>query len=569
VSVISAVRVDGFRSLRRTGVTELRDYVPLIGMNGTGKSNLLRALNVFFNDTVDADGRGLDLSEDFTDHLKGKKRQVSIEVTFNVSNKLPKGTPEFVAQYQEGDLLRLRRHWSLLTGTTQLVEDVYAGDRLLQAGGQDRAAALAVIRSVTFRYISNHLRPADIIRDNVRTLRPTLVKRVKQTAAFGQTNVDAAMTEMAKVAEKMFLEMSSRIAAGTKEITSVAADMPDDFADLAFELALRAVSTAGVAQLLERQGSGSQSFILMHLLELLDSAARERGYGWVQQHIWALEEPESFLHAALRSRFAHDLREYADFERRQVLVTTHQDEFVRIGDHAWIAELDNGSTTFRREAAQTAVLESSRLRVTSFQHPLLTWAEVPLVIVEGKTDAAYFRAAAIEAGLRPRWRLITMEDLEPSLGGGSGVVAYLKQNPSLLAARPAYAPVIVLKDWDVNRKEVDDALKAVSPHPTSTAVRIPQDLANPQLGQKFRGIERMLETSVVLSVLPADDLKPASRANDYPLGVEKSALDSHKTRLLDQALAKESLGQYLLSTVSWIDRQVDTALGQAPAELFI
>src|SRR5205085_771315 len=112
----------------------------------------------------------------------------------------------------------------------------------------------------------------------------------------------------------------------------------------------------------------------------------------------------SFLHAALRSRFAHDLREYADYERRQVLVTTHQDEFIRIGDHAWTAKLDGGSTTFTRDPAQAAVLESSRLRVTSFQHPLLTWAEVPLVIVEGTTDAQYLRAAVLEAQLRPRWR---------------------------------------------------------------------------------------------------------------------------------------------------------------------
>jgi energy-coupling factor transporter ATP-binding protein EcfA2 len=570
VSVITDVRVEGFRSLRRGLVSELGDYVPIIGMNGTGKSNLLRALNLFFNETIDDDGRGLDLSGDFTDHLKGKKREVSVEVTFDVaSGLLPKGTPDFVTSYQDSGSLRIRRHWSLLTGTKQLVEDVYAEEQLLESGGQERAAALALIRSVTFRYVSNHVRPSDIIRDNVRTLRPTLVKRAKQTSAFGKTNVDAAMTEMAKVAAKMFSDVSTRVAAGAREIAEVAADMPDDFAELAFDLALRTISSAGVPQLVDRQGSGSQSFILMHLLDLLDSAARERGYGWVQQHIWAVEEPESFLHAALRSRFAHDLREHASHERRQIIVTTHQDEFIRIGDYAWTAKLDGGSTTFTRDSAQDAVLEASRLRVTSFQHPLLTWAEVPLVIVEGYSDAQYLRAAALEVGLRPRWRLITMDDLEPSLGGGSGVVAYLRQNPSLLAARPESAPILVVKDWEVSEKEVNDAKKAAQPHATSTAIRLPEYLANPRLGRKFRGIERMLPTDIVTKMIADNDLIPASKASEFPIGVDKGVLESKKQVLLAAALAADSVGRYMIETVRWIDSQVDVALGKAPPELFL
>lgn len=570
MSVIRAVRVEGFRSLRRARVDDLGDYVPVIGMNGTGKSNLLRALNLYFNEAVDFDGRPLDLAQDFTDHIKGKKREVSVEVTFDVGRGfLPKGTPEFVDRYQVSDNLRLRRHWSLLTGTKELVEDVYAGDELLVSGGPDRAAALAIIRSVTFRYVSNHVRPADIIRDNVRTLRPTLVKRVKQTAAFGNANMTSAMEEMSKVAAKMFTDISNRVAAGAREIAQVSADMPDDFADLAFDLALRAVSGAGVAQLVDNQGSGSQSFILMHLLDLLDSAARERGYGWVQQHVWAIEEPESFLHAALRTRFAHDLREHANYERRQVIATTHQDEFIRIGDHAWTAGLDGGTTTFTRQTAQGALVEASRLRVTSFQHPLLTWAEVPLVLVEGKLDVEYIKLAAAEAGLRPRWRLVCMDDLEPSLGGGSGVVTYLKQNPSLVAARPASAPIVVVKDWDVNDKEMKQASAAVGPHDTSLAVRIPVDLANPDLGQKFKGIERMLPTELIQAVIPEQALVPASLSSLLPLGVDSGVFDTHKSQLLDATRGAPSVGPHLLNVLEWVDRQVEVALGDAPSDLFL
>lgn len=570
MGVITDVTVEGFRSLRRASLSDLDDYVPIIGMNGTGKSNLLRALNLFFNETVDVDGRGLDLSEDFTDHLKRKKREVAIEVRFDVSGSLlPKGAPEFVRTYEADGGLRIKRHWSLLPGTKELVEDVFAEDELLESGGGDRAAALALIRSVTFRYVSNHIRPADIIRDHVRTLRPTLVKRFKQTATFGNTDLETAMQEMARVAAKMFSDVSSRVSVGTREISGIAADMPADFADLVFDLAVRAVSSADIAQMVDRQGSGSQSFMLMHLLDLLDSTARERGYGWVQQHIWAIEEPESFLHAALRSRFAHDLKEYATHSRRQVIVTTHQDEFIRIADNAWTARLEGGSTTFKSGTSQDAVMEASRLRVTSFQHPLLTWAEVPLVLAEGQSDVEYLRLASVESGLRPRWRLVSMDDLEPSLGGGSGVVTYLRQNPSLVAARPDSAPVLVLKDWEVSNKDVSDAEKALRPHATSTALRMPEDLANPELGPKFRGIERMLPTDVVAKVVPAAALVPASRAQEYPLGIQPGELERYKKRLLEECRQADSVGPHLLRVVQWLDQQVSIALGKAAPELFI
>lgn len=570
MSVIKQIQVSGFRSLRRARLDDLDEYMPVIGMNGTGKSNLLRALNLFFNGTPEVEEQTLDLAADFTDHLKQKKREVSVEVQFDVEKGfLPKGTHDFVAAYAVSDGLRIKRHWSLLTGTKELIEDIYAEGKLLQSGGTDRAAALALIRAVTFRYVSNHVRPADVIRDNVRMLRPTLVKRVKQTTAFNEGNIDIAMKEMSHVASNMISDVSARVSAGTQEIAEIAADLPDDFADLAFELALRTVSNAGVAQLIERQGSGSQSFMLMHLLDLLDRAARERGFGWVQQHIWAIEEPESFLHAALRSRFAHDLREHAAHERRQVIVTTHQDEFIRTGEHAWTARLDGGSTTFTRDGVQAAVLESARLRVTSFQHPLLNWAEVPLVLVEGRTDLKYLQRAIREAGMRPRWRLISMEDLEPTLGGGSEIITYLRQNPSLLAARPESAPVIVLKDWEVAAKDVNAAKKSVGPHATSTAVRIPEDLVNPQLGKKFRGIERLLPTDVVSAVVAEDDVIPASIANKYPLGIERDRLERYKKDLVDEVERCGSVGPYLVQAVKWIDGEVDKALGQAPPDLFL
>lgn len=569
VAHIASARFEGFRSLRKSALEGLGDYVPIIGLNGSGKSNALRALNLFFNGDVDGGGSALDLARDFTDHLKGKRRQVGVEVCFDVSDgNLPKGTQSFVERVSSDDRLTIRRHWALAAGTNQLIETVSVDGTVLESDNPDRSAALAFIRSVEYRYVPNHVQPADLLSRHVQTLQPTLVKRLKQTADFDSDNFTSAMAALATVAGNMFAPVSTNVTKGAREVQGITADLPSDFTDLLFQVALRTVSSAGVAQLVESQGSGTQSFILMHALDLLDSAARERGFGWVQSHVWAIEEPESFLHSGLRTIFADDLRAYAQDQRRQVLITTHQDEFVRPAKSAWMAELSSGTTTFTRMGAREALVASSRARITRFSHPILDWPETPLVIAEGDSDVELLRLAMHVMKRRPRWRLISMADIEPDFGGGDAVVSYLRANQSVLASRPESAPVLVLKDWEVNNKSLRRAKDAVACHPTSTAIRIPEDMANPELGQQFRGIERFLETQVIRDVIGGERLQPHSVQKEYPLGVTRDVLESSKKALVASCQERQAVGPHVSKVADWIDEQVEVALGEAPADLF-
>lgn len=46
--LIHGIRIYGFRSLRRVSIDAIDEYAPLIGLNGSGKSNVLRCLSLFF-----------------------------------------------------------------------------------------------------------------------------------------------------------------------------------------------------------------------------------------------------------------------------------------------------------------------------------------------------------------------------------------------------------------------------------------------------------------------------------------------------------------------------------------
>lgn len=73
--LISTIEVEGFRSIRKGKVDDLGDFTALAGLNNSGKSNLLRALNAFFGGHSEP-GRPLNLA---TDHLyKGTRRRGNV-----------------------------------------------------------------------------------------------------------------------------------------------------------------------------------------------------------------------------------------------------------------------------------------------------------------------------------------------------------------------------------------------------------------------------------------------------------------------------------------------------------
>src|SRR4030042_784973 len=97
---IKSVRIQNFRSLKDQTV-DFDNYTCLVGANGTGKSNVLHALNVFFGEF---DIPGLDTrilgEEDF--HIKNIGDPVEITITF--SDLSPEARQE-LAHYVRHDQL--------------------------------------------------------------------------------------------------------------------------------------------------------------------------------------------------------------------------------------------------------------------------------------------------------------------------------------------------------------------------------------------------------------------------------------------------------------------------------
>lgn len=81
--MISRVSISDFRSIRKIDLNIEGLFVPIIGVNNTGKSNILRALNLFFNNKTDID-EGLELRTDFHKPERKKRKVIKVEVEFNL-----------------------------------------------------------------------------------------------------------------------------------------------------------------------------------------------------------------------------------------------------------------------------------------------------------------------------------------------------------------------------------------------------------------------------------------------------------------------------------------------------
>ena len=339
---------------------------------------------------------------------------------------------------------------------------------------------------------------------------------------------------------------------------------------LAFKSLFRASLTPGLNRLRckDREPKVSSSCTCFRLL---DRAEREQGFGWKKASIWALEEPESFLHAGLRSRFSVDLKEYATDKNRQVFCTTHEDDFVRVGTTAWLVDLGAGQSSVERLTARDALAKSSQERITSFRHPLMESVDQPLVLVEGKWDRVHLLAAYEALGLRPRWKLAAMADIEPELTlGGSSLATYLKMNKSVVGSRPLTAPIFILRDWEDAAGSVTGFSEALSVHDNSSVLCCDPSLVNPELDTSFRGIERYLSTDLILKVFAPSELGRPQNA-DIPLRMtaSKETYTLRKKELADAVINGAVPGEFLTNLAKWLDEQVKAVLDEVPVQLFL
>ena len=218
-----------------------------------------------------------------------------------------------------------------------------------------------------------------------------------------------------------------------------------------------------------------------------------QSFGWRQASIWALEEPESSLHASLEARVAAYLSGICNepSSRLQVVCTSHSDLVVQHSGRAILVRRDDGRTVCDCPSSPREALDDlARSGVTRWTHPLLFYPLDPVVFVEGKYDADFVKEAL--RFLRPTRPVhVTFFGLldDGRSGGKDEIVRYVKANAKAIKVRRPDAPVIVVFDWDATHEArgLQNHFDAGDPF---KVLVWPKSSFNPCLNKSFRGIER-------------------------------------------------------------------------------
>jgi len=304
MNIIEKIEIKYFRSFadKKVEILGLRDVNIFSGCNDSGKSNILRALNLFFNNEVSR-GVKFNLEKDFSkitekifdvNFTKTKRKRKSDKF---VSIKVYFLNPEHARKLPE-------KFWV----SKKYTNTILSGEKDYQKEIQNKANQVShFLNSIHFQYV-----PAIkddefynfLIDEYQKSLNPETRKLVQ--------DLDKKIKEEST---KLFEEFQKH----TPEITHANFQIPEFKIDFAKTLK---VQTENEIELKSR-GDGIQAKFLPPLLNEISKNKKIV--------VWGFEEPEN----SLEYKNARDLANmfldvYSD--KKQIFITTHSKEFLRLRD---------------------------------------------------------------------------------------------------------------------------------------------------------------------------------------------------------------------------------------------
>jgi hypothetical protein len=304
---IQQIKIRNFRSLREVSL-EAKALTVFVGCNDEGKSNLLRALDLFFNGDRQG-GYTQNWARDFSVFAKtprNKAQQIEIVITFKLPDSFNVGQP-----------VTWRKVWR----QSGLLEDSIklADGRALPP----RSKADAYLKAMRYEYV-----PAIKGPDYFGRLLASMHDMLDATVRKDIRNAAASFTsEIRSHTERILTDIESQI--GLKSDIELPTDLKQLFSELEFRSTIGAHKVA-----LSQRGDGLK---VRHIPVILRWLAQQANHLAAPGRprvvtIWGYEEPENNL----ETRRCFELADFfietsADV---QTFLTTHSPVFYSVFNHA-------------------------------------------------------------------------------------------------------------------------------------------------------------------------------------------------------------------------------------------
>lgn len=327
-----------------------KNYTVLAGANDSGKSNVLRALNLFFNNQTDV-GRSLVFANDYSQKAVGRINRAK-EITVELEIQPP-------SNYTDNDPVVWRKTWR--EGSV-----VPYDEHLGMVGGREfsaRSKTVYWLRQLGYEYVPA-IRGEEFFGTLKRRLHNTLAETIapKLAKASGQF-LKSIRTEVSGIEDEALRLFN------LKTEFSLPTDLGSLFEILDFKTADKHAATP-----LQHRGDGVQG---RHIPIILRFLAEQRKANFARgrpspETIFGYEEPENNLELSKQVEEAEEF--YNCSGSIQVLLTTHSPAFYSVAKSqedasALYATRNNGVTSFQ-ESTTTQSLDSG-LGLMPFIEPYL------------------------------------------------------------------------------------------------------------------------------------------------------------------------------------------------------
>ena len=476
---ITKIRIRNFRSIVDAEFYP-QQYNVLVGANDSGKSNFLRALNLFFNDEVES-ASPFRFARDFSRTAKtgkGKAQEVSIELFF-----------ELPGNYRADEKVAWRKTWRADSSAT--ASDERSFESRTEISGKSKVHSW--LDAHRFYYVPA-VRGTDYFRSLMRDVHDTLAESYESEL---RDSSGAFIKDLRKHTSQIGKIIHEQVGLNSE------LQLPPDLRSLFEVLDFETDSAVSFRQ----RGDGVQAAHIPAILKFLaDSQKRLAARGKpLPTSIWAYEEPENNLEFSRAFSIAELLYGYSG--EHQIFLTTHSPAFyagktTEYKPNRWVVQ------TVDKESQLSPVLdgESKDLHDIVGLMPLVApfiremQAELekvrskvkatakPTIFVSGVTDEQYVNRA-LEIFDRKRAKRIEVKFIGQATSSGtkSGgdpnllkIVTVLREQPQLLAQR-----VVVLFDCDAAKEPVEHQLLRVQPI-----------AHNPKNNVQTRGIENAIASTV-------------------------------------------------------------------------
>jgi len=441
--IIDKVDINYFRSISSLSMSACRDVNVIAGPNDAGKSNILKALNLFFNNEVEphSDFEFLrDLNHAREDEARAAKGRMTIWVKIHFNNFLKwKSLP---AKFY------VKRSWNRYD---ERPTDTYPDDVPPTTMGR-------FLNKLRYHYIPA-VRGREIYGDLLAELHDTLVQ--DESLGLRQSST-AFVDDLHKITGAMSEEILGRLHIESK--VDIPGDLQDFFRALDFSTKFNRFDVP-----LPLRGDGIQSRHIPFILNYISTKSSKF-------HVWGYEEPENSLEMSKAYEMAEDFRDTFSQEN-QIFVTTHSPAFYDIrGAKAarWLIEgidVDGSIVPSIQPITSTGGVDKSlgliaviapRVRKLHEEHMDLQESmkdmnervkqfESPVVFVEGPTDVIILGHARQVLGFADNYRI-------ECANGANDITAFLKLSSRV---KPDERPLLGIYDADATGRAEFEKCKAV------------------------------------------------------------------------------------------------------------